>query len=450
MCYLASEMVAWVRVMGSERRPVVGTQGSHGVVGARCEKTVPGGGPAKTSARSIRYLILHNAYGRFSGEEAVVQVVMRLLCEHSHDVTLFERRSEEIPGMWLGTLRAVFTGVHSPSSCGRMREALRQFRPDVVNVHNVYPLISLSVLKVCRDEGVPVVMTVHNYRLICPNGLFMTRGKVCHRCAGGREYWCLFRNCEGSLAKSFGYALRNWAARKRRVFLDNVTMYMALTQFQREQLVREGFPADRIEVVPNASDGQGISAAKEAGDYVGFVGRVSAEKGIDTLRSAAKVLRQVPFRAAGGFDPSSPLVSGASANVEFVGQLDRSRLGAFYAGSRIIVLPSVCYEGFPLILAEAMLHGKPVICSRIGGLPEIVDDGVTGLLFEPGNAEDLAEKIQHLWEHPEVCRKMGEAGREKALREYSQQRYYERMMNVFERAIKLGPGGPAIRRARNP
>ena len=404
---------------------------------------------APDSLSEKKVLVVHNAYGARSGEEVVVDGVTHLLERYGHQVERFSRSSEEIPGMWLGKLRALFSGVHSGSSCRRMRETLRQFRPDVVNVHNVYPLISPSVLKVCRDEGVPVVMTLHNYRLVCPNGMFMTRGQVCHRCAGGHEYWCLFRNCEGGVAKSLGYALRNWAARKRRAFLGNVTMYMALTQFQREQLVREGFPADRIEVVPNAAAGDGICAAKEAGDYIGFVGRISAEKGIDTLSRAAKMLQKIPFKAAGHCDRASPLLCGAPANVDFVGQLDRSRLRAFYAGTRIIVLPSVWYEGFPMVLAEAMLHGKPVICSRIGGLPEIVDDGVTGLLFEPGNAADLAEKIQHLWEHPEVCGKMGEAGRKKAIREYSPQRYYQRMMDVFERAIKLGPGGPA-NRARKP
>lgn len=332
-------------------------------------------------------------------------------------------------------------GIHSGVSCRSVRASLRMFRPDVANVHNVYPLISPSILKVCHNEGVPVVMTVHNYRLVCPNGLFMTRGQVCHRCAGGHEYWCVLRNCENSLGKSMGYALRNWIARKRRAFLDNVTMYMALTQFQRDLLIQEGFPAHRIEVVPNAADAADIVPTEDPGVHVGFVGRISAEKGIATLRAAAATMPSVPFRAAGGFAPSSPLVSGGPDNLEYLGQIDRSRLRAFYTASRIIVLPSICYEGFPIVLPEAMLHGKPVVCSRIGGLPEIVDDGVTGLLFEPGNAEELAEKVRYLWDRPDICRQMGQAGRDKALREYSHERYYERIMGVFDQAIHLGSGG---------
>lgn len=407
------------------------------------ELTAPAAQADSWPGSQLKVLVIHNAYAVRSGEEVVVDGVAELLQRNGCGVEMLVSSSESIQGRHMGAMKAFFSGIHSPSSCRRMRDVLWRFRPDLVNVHNVYPLISPSVLKVCRNEGVPVVMTVHNYRLICPSGLFMTRGQVCHRCAGGREHWCVLRNCEGSLSKSIGYALRNWAARKRRAFLDNVTMYMALTHFQRDLLVREGFPADRIEVVPNAADGDGVVPVEDLGAHVGFVGRVSAEKGIATLRAAAEMMPQVSFQAAGGFDPASPLVLGGPENLAFRGQMDRSRLREFYGASRIIVLPSVWYEGFPMVLVEAMLHGKPVICSRIGGLPEIVDDGVTGLLFEPGKAEDLAEKVRYLWDRPDLCRQMGGAGREKALREYSRARYYERMLGVFDQAVRIGPGGPA-------
>jgi glycosyltransferase involved in cell wall biosynthesis len=392
----------------------------------------------------VRILIVHNAYGRFSGEEAVVSGVSRLLRDNGHDVSELTRTSEEIAKMRLGKVRAIFTGIHSPSSCRRMRQALREHRPDVVNVHNVYPLISPSVLKVCRQEGVPVVMTVHNYRLICPTGLFMTDGKVCHRCRGGREYWCLLRNCQGSIPKSLGYALRNWAARRRRSFLANVTMYAALTEFQRRILIDEGYPADRIVVVPNMAAGEGIAASDALGSYVGFVGRVSPEKGIETLREAARLLPDVPFKIAGDCDPSSGLTRGAPPNVEFLGHLGGKDLSEFYRQARLIVLPSVWYEGFPMILPEAMLHGRPVVASRIGGLPEIVEDGVTGLLSQPGDASDLAAKIRQLWDSPDACRRMGSAGRGKALSQYSPEKYYQLLTAAFARAIELGPGGKKI------
>jgi len=390
----------------------------------------------------MRICLVHNRYGSFSGEEAVVEATAHLLSEKGHEVVEFVRSSAEIGQMRLGKARAFFSGIYSWSAKRRMRHLLNKHRPDVVHVHNLYPLVSPSVLGKCRRAGVPVVMTVHNYRLICPNGLHMTAGQVCEKCRGGCEYWCVLRNCEGSLPKSIGYALRGWVARKRRMFLDNVTMYAALTEFQRQRLIAEGFPAERIAVIPNMVGGDGYAAEAAGGDYVAYVGRMSPEKGVTHLLSAAKRLPDIAFKAAGGYDRMPHLPGEAPANFEFLGQLGTELLNGFYSQARMLVLPSTCFEGFPMTIAEAMVRGKPVVCSRIGGLPEIVDDGVTGLLFEPGKAADLAEKIRFLWDRPDVCRKMGQTGRKKALREYSPEKYYERLMAVYEKAIALGPGGP--------
>ncbi len=384
-----------------------------------------------------KVLLVHNAYGKFSGEEAVVEGTRKLLAEKGHKVVALARSSADIGRMLLGNLRAFFSGVYSRSARRQMRELIQQARPDVVHVHNVFPLISPSVLVECRRAGVPVVMTVHNYRLVCPTGLHMVNGQVCEKCCGGREYWCVLRNCTGSLPKSLGYALRNWVARKWRLFLDNVTLYAALTEFQRQRLIAAGFPGDRIEVIPNMAAPVKADAEAELGDYVGYVGRISPEKGVPLLIAAARMCPQLVFRAAGSVEGMRHLVHRTPSNLEFVGQLQKEALEDFYARSRMIVLPSTWFEGFPMVLAEAMLRGKPIVCSRIGGLPEIVEDGVTGLLFEPGNAEELAEKIRSLWEQPDLCCKMGRAGREKALREYSPERYYQRLMAAYRRAMSL-------------
>lgn len=204
-------------------------------------------------------------------------------------------------------------------------------------------------------------------------------------------------------------------------------------------MIDEGFPAERISVVPNMCRPDGVQLSDDPGGYVGYTGRVSPEKGIMVLAESARRLRTVQFKVAGTHESASRLVQEAPDNLEFSGFLQQEQLYQFYASSRIIVLCSVCFEGFPMMVLEAMVHGKPVICSRIGGLPEIVDDGVTGLLFEPGNADDLADKIRYLWARPDACRQMGKAGRQKALREYSPEKYYERLMPVYRKAVELGP-----------
>jgi len=240
-------------------------------------------------------------------------------------------------------------------------------------------------------------------------------------------------------------ALWNYVARKLRLFLDNVTMFIALTEFMQGRLVAAGHPAERIVVVPNMANATPAEHDCRLGEYVGYVGRVSPEKGLPLLMAAARMCPHVEFKAAGSVGGMTHLVDGAPPNLEFVGQLRKAALEDFYTRSCIIVLPSTWFEGFPMVLAEAMLRGKPIVCSRIGGLPEIVDDGVTGLLFEPGNVEELAEKVRCLWDSPDLCRKMGQAGREKALREYSPDRYYERLMHVYQKAIALGRALPYIR-----
>ncbi|MCX7046022.1 MAG: glycosyltransferase family 4 protein [Candidatus Sumerlaeota bacterium] len=390
----------------------------------------------------LKICLVHNAYGIFSGEEAVVNGLERLLLDQGHEVIPFTRSSVELETMRWGKIRAFFSGVYNPASRRAMRRLLEEKRPDLVHVHNLFPLISPSILPECRRAGVPVVMTIHNFRLICPNGLHLNRGRVCEECCGGREFRCVLRNCENSLFKSLGYALRTFVARKLRFFLDNVSVYCALTDFARRRYIADGFPADRIVVIPNmAQDAERVEPAAAVGDYVAFVGRLSPEKDIPSLLEAARQCPDIPFQAAGDYNRMPHLPDQAPPNFRFLGRLDAAQLGRFYNACRMLVLPSVCFEGFPTVFVEAMLRGKPIVSSRIGGLPEIVDDGRTGLLFTPGASHELADRIRRLWDHPDQCRAMGMAGRAKALEQYSPRRYYELLTNAYAMALqKKAPG----------
>lgn len=389
----------------------------------------------------MKICMVYNEYGKFSGEEAVVHNVCRLLDERGHTVVKFLRSSAEIPNMRFGKMRAFLSGIYSLSSKKAMRRFLAEYTPDIVHVHNIFPLISPSILGECRRAGIPVVMTVHNYRLVCPNGLHMVTGKVCEKCRGGKEYWCILRNCEGSLFKSLGYALRTYTAKRLRLFTDNVTMYVPLTEFHRNRLIAEGIPPERIAIIPNMVSIENGEKSYPLGEYVAFIGRVSPEKGIDTLMLAVQKCPDILFRIAGSHERMPHVLKEAAVNCTFVGHLTSIELEDFYKSSRILVMPSVWFETFGLSLVEAMVRQKPTVSSRIGALAEVVDEGITGLAFEPGNADELAEKVRYLWNRPELCRKMGQAGREKVLREYSSEKYYERLMAVYKKAIELGPGG---------
>jgi glycosyltransferase involved in cell wall biosynthesis len=218
---------------------------------------------------------------------------------------------------------------------------------------------------------------------------------------------------------------------------DNVTLYVAPTQFLKEWLAGAGLPAERIVVMPNMAAVPGRPTDSADGAYVAYAGRISREKGVDTLVSAATETK-LPVRLAGRRSAMRDCAADVPANVEFVGWLDGPRLDSFYRGARLLVLPSTWFEVSPLVIAEAMSFGLPVVASRIGGIPEMVEDGVTGLLFEPGNVTDLSEKLTRLWHDPALCREMGRAGREKAVREYSTGVYYQRLMTLYQTAMAMG------------
>jgi glycosyltransferase involved in cell wall biosynthesis len=387
----------------------------------------------------MRVCVVHNLYRHPGGEETVVENICSLLAGHGHVVVPFFRHSDDIPRMLLGRVRAFFSGIYSFSSKKAMRALLATSRPDIVNVHNLFPLISPSVLTACHETGVPIVMTLHNYRLSCPHGMHVIDGHVCERCLGGREYWCVLRNCEGSVPKSLGYAVRSMTARTFRFYADNVTIYVVFTQFHRNRLVSEGIPSARVMVIPNMALSEQTAPSHPLGDYVACAGRVSPEKGIATLMRAARKCLDIPFKIAGSYERRSRLVADVPENVVFLGHLTGTELKEFYKSARMLVMPSVWFETFGMSLVEAMAWRKPAIVSRIGALTEIVDEGVTGLAAEPGNAEELAETIRYLWDRPDLCRQMGQAGREKALREYSPRQHYERLMAVYEAAVRLGP-----------
>ena len=384
------------------------------------------------------YQVYNEPRSRFGGERAVVDATTRVLTENGHESRLLMKSSRSLEDSFFGRFCAFFGGVYNIRAYRRMRRLLEDDRPDVVHVHGVYPMFSPSILVACRRAGVPVVMTVHNYNLTCPTWYHLYKGRVCEDCVGGHEYRCVLKNCRNSIPESFAYALRSAVARRFRLFHDNVGMLIVLTSFAKARLLQAGFRDGQMVVIPNPAPMAETAASPVEGEYIAFAGRMSPEKGVDTLLAAARRMAAVPFKVAGDGPALSEMTAKAPRNVEFAGRLDAGDLQTFYAGARIVVVPSVWFEQFPMVILEAMALGLPVVASRIGGLSEIVEDGVTGCLFDPGNAEDLAEKLGSLWNNPELRRNMGRAGREKVLRQYTRDRYYNNLMAVYQEAIR-GP-----------
>ena len=381
---------------------------------------------------------------RFGGEPTVIDATMRVLLQNGHEPRLVMRSSRPLENSILKRMNAFWGGVYNVSAYREMRRLIEKDRPDLVHVHSVYPMFSPSILVACRRKNVPVVMTVHSHNLTCPTWYHLYKGSVCEDCVGGHEYRCVIKNCRNNILESSAYALRSSVARRFRLFHDNVNVLIALTPFAKAKLLQAGFREDQVAVVPNPGPVREAAADPSAGKYVAFAGRISSEKGIDTLLSAAAQMPDVPFKVAGDGPALLEMKGKAPRNVDFVGRLGSDELNEFYARSRILVMPSVWFEQFPMVVLEAMARALPVIGSRIGGLPEIIEEGLTGSLFEPGNPEDLVRQVRRLWENPQLCRQMGIAGRQKVMREYNEDAYFHNLMAVYQAAIQRSRKGVGL------
>ena len=221
----------------------------------------------------MHILLAHNDYGSFSGEEEVMRTISTLLESHGHKITPFRRSSKDIGDSLLKKMHALFSGIYSFNSRNRIAQILNQGGIDIVEVQNLFPFISPSILPVCKRMHVPVVMLCPNYRLFCPNGLHLSHGKICERCLGGKEWHCILQNCERDIFKSFGYAARNAFARVTRMITDNVTIFVVLSEFQKARFIDSGIPPERIAVLPNIAPDVEMSENASIGDTVSFVGR---------------------------------------------------------------------------------------------------------------------------------------------------------------------------------
>lgn len=386
----------------------------------------------------MKVLFVHNSYSDKtpSGEEHASKELATLLEEYGHEVRWFKRSSDEIRSGF-GSVKAFFTGINNPSSAKKLAKVLDEYKPDVVQVQNLYPLLSSSIFKPIKKRGIPVVMRCPNYRLFCPAGLCLNpKGEVCEKCFGGKEWNCVRYNCEKSIFKSVGYAIRNWYSRVSNNIRNGVDVFIVQSEFQKQKFIAQGVPAEKLVILPGICPEIKVPDEDIKGEYVTFVGRVSAEKGIYEFIEAAKQNPTIPFKVAGLLDKNFVKPADCPVNVEFVGFLKGDALNYFYLKSKIIVVPSKWYEGFPNVITRGMLLKRPVITTNIGAMPSIIDNGVQGLLVEPGDSNQISEAIKALYLDEQKCREYGEAGYKKATKLYSREAVYDTLIGAYQRLIK--------------
>ena len=381
----------------------------------------------------MKILIVHNNYGKYSGEEAVVDKMATMLQSHKHTVCFYRLTTEGARDKISDKIKGFTAGIYSHTGVKGIKKILRKEKPDIINVHNLYPFISPAALFECKKAGIPVVMTVHNFRLICPTGLFMRNGKPCEQCLDRKNEWsCIKYNCEHSIFKSIGYTLRNVYARWTKAYLKNVDMFACITEFQKKKLIETGYDKNKITVIPNSIDAP-CSYTLTTGGYIAYIGRLSYEKGYDLLVEVARKHPEIKFRFAGAQREQKN--TDIPSNVEFAGYLQKDKLLEFIQKARFIVIPSRCYEGFPMAILEAACHGKPAIASNHGGFTEIIGQGenAIGKLFEPGNTDDLDKQIAELWNNQTLTEELGEKAFKKLKKHYDSEVVYKQWETLFSK-----------------
>ena len=385
----------------------------------------------------MRILFIHNEYAKLSGEEQSVINLTRLLAEHGHTVELLTRSSAEISDSLSGKIKSFFTGIHNPCAVRAVCQKINDFKPDIVQVQNLYPLFSPSIIPAIKELSIPVVMRCPNYRLFCPNGLcYDADGQICEQCFGGHEWTCIKKNCLKSRMKSIGYTVRNIAARTMGRILNHVDTFIVQTDFQRQKFIQQGIPESKLAILPGIAPQMDPPPENwSLGNNVTYIGRVSAEKGIFDFIKAAEALPHIPFAIAGSYDNFPNLPQNASKNIQWLGFLRGDALRQAYLDARIVVVPSRCYEGFPNVIVTAMMLERPVIATNLGAASTIITHDVNGRLFPLDNLDALTSSIAELYSDEYTCKRLATKGHESTTTRFSSESIYETLISIYNKLL---------------
>ncbi|MEZ6031873.1 MAG: glycosyltransferase [Planctomycetaceae bacterium] len=392
----------------------------------------------------MKVLMAHSCYQYRGGEDMVFEREASLLESNNVEVIRYEKHNHDI--LDRGRIRAASRAFWNSGVYREVRELIRQHRVDVVHITNMMPGLSPSIYRAARSEKVPVVQSVHNFRLAgCLNGFFLRDSKVCCECSGQRFSWqgvlhgCYRNSRSQSLVAAASLALHRMINND----LQGIAAWIALTDFSRDELIRSGLPGDRIYVKPNFLE-QNIEPGAGSGDYAVFAGRMSQEKGIMTMIRAWKILQDrgvaPPLKIVG----DGPLLHEAVADaahlpvVEFTGQLANDQTLNLLKSARCLIVPSEWYEVFPLVILEAYASGTPVIASGIGNLLSLVQDGSTGWHFRAGDAADLADVVERAFSDASFGTTMRAAARRSYEQIGGRNENFRQLSSIYQKAIGFG------------
>ena len=394
----------------------------------------------------MKIVVVHNSYQQKGGEDVVFQQECAMLERAGHQVVTYCRSNWEIDGQkGLARILSAPKVIWSSQAHHDFLRLLERERPDIVHVHNTFYMMSPSIFHACSEAGVPVVQSLHNYRLFCPGATFFRDGRICEECSQHGLMRSIQHACyRKSRAQSATVAAMLAYHRYKGTFEDKINCFIALTHFAKRKYVENGLAAEKVMVKPNFVYPD-PGAGSGDGNYGLFVGRLSAEKRVSTMLDAWSRLKQpVPLKILGDGPEAADLRAQAARlglrNVSFEGLVPREQTLNAIRNANFLVFSSEWYENFPVTIGEAFACGTPVICSRLGAMQEIVDDGRTGLHFTLGDAADLADKVQYAWGNRERTRQMAKEARREYESKYTAEKNYPQLMAIYQHTIRFHSG----------
>ena len=382
----------------------------------------------------MQILSVHNNYQLRGGEDEPRESEERILREMGHQVDVYEDNNERIADF--NSLHLAFRTIWSKESQAAIKKQLSVSSYDVMHVQNFFPLISPSIYYAAKTAGVPVIQTLRNYRLLCPNALFFRDGRVCEDCLGKFvPYPGVLHSCyRGNRAATSVTATMLTVHKALKTWTEMVDLYIALTDFARKKFIEGGFPEEKIMVKPNfvhPDPGMG----EGSGGYALFVGRLSVEKGLDTLLAAWEQLKApIPLKIVGDGPLADKVATAAKQlpKVEWLGLRPMAEVHTLMGEARVLIFPSKWYETFGRVAVEAFAKGTPVVASNIGAIGELIEHGRTGLHFNPGDAADLADKVDWVLRHPQELSRMRQAVRAEFETKYTAKENYQQLMKIYQ------------------
>jgi glycosyltransferase involved in cell wall biosynthesis len=386
----------------------------------------------------MKVLSVHNHYQQFGGEDKVFASETALLESHGHQVVRFTVSNDQASD-W-GPLDLAKATIWNEDIYQELRTLIRKEKPQVAHFYNTFLLVSPAAYHAAKEEGIPVIQALQNYRLLCPNkGLLFRENKVCEECIGKFVPWPgIVHGCyRGSRPQTAVVAAMLSFHRTIRTYQDKIDLFIPTIEFVKEKHIEGGFPPEKMMVKPNFLDPDpGLGSGE--GDFVLFVGRLTEEKGVLTLLKAWESLgQQIPLKILGDgpLNEYTQQVARQNSGVEYLGFKSAQEIYEIMGQARALVCPSEWYEPFGLVIIEAYAKGTPVIAANQGSMKTLIDHQRTGLHFDPGQADQLVEQVEWMLAHPSEWQQMRKAVRSEFEQKYMAEQNYQRLIHIYQRAI---------------